>query len=165
MAIHDSVQSMLSESLQEMIFVAKYCIESQKNDIWGSSGCYGYPAAIILLSVVDSIGSYILKGNIKNRFKILNYTEYYNLKLDDDTLEIVYDYYRNTLFHHSVLTPNIMLDIGQPNEKIIQKINSRYLLRLRPFYDISDIVVNKFLNNNLSMFVNNKTIENIQKKI
>jgi hypothetical protein len=131
---------------------------------WPAPGCYSYPAALILLSIVDSVGFYVEQGNIKNHFKILNNTEYYNLGLDNNALKIVYDHYRNTPFHHSVLAPNVILDIGQPDEKIIQEINSKYLLKLVPFYNISDIVVNKFLNNP-SVLVDNKTIKNIQKKI
>ena len=54
MAIHPNLQSMLRESLPEMLLVAKYCIEFRKDtSIWSASGCYGYPAALILLSIAD----------------------------------------------------------------------------------------------------------------
>ena len=72
MAIHPNTQSMLYESLPEMLLVAKYCIEFRKDtSIWPAPGCYGYPAALILLSIVDSIGSYVENGNVENHFKIL----------------------------------------------------------------------------------------------
>ena len=148
-----------------MLLVAKYCIEFRKDKSWPTpGGCYGFPAALILLSIADSIGSYIEQGNVKNHFKILNNEGYYSLELDNDTLEVIRKYYRDTLSHHTVLTPSIMLDIGQANDKVIQRIKCKYLLRLVPFYSISVVVVNKFLNNP-SVFVNNRTIENIRKKI
>lgn len=53
MAIHSNLQSMLNESLPEMLLVAKYSVEFQKDtNIWPAPGCYGYPAAILLLSTL-----------------------------------------------------------------------------------------------------------------
>lgn len=165
MAIHPNTQSMLYESLPEMLLVAKYCIEFRKDtSLWPAPGCYGYPAALILLSIVDSVGSYVENSNVENHFKILNNKDYYNLNLDDGTIKVVYNYYRNTLSHHTVLTPNIVLDIGQPVDKMIQKNNDIYILKLVPFYNISVLAVNKLLNDT-KILQNNKTIENIEKKI
>lgn len=164
MAIHDSTASMLEESLTEMLLVAKYCIEfRKKSPPWPVIGCYGYPAALILLSVVDSIGSYIKKGNVENHFKILNDINYYNLNLDPNSVTAIYKSYRNTLSHNAVLTPNVILDIGKSGEDVIQKNNNRYLLRLVPFYEITDIVVKKFLKDK-SILINNDTIKDITKK-
>lgn len=156
---------MLQESLTEMLLVAKYCIEFRKEvPPWSAPGCYGYPAALILLSIADSIGSYVEQGNVENHFKILNNKDYYNLNLDNEALRAVYDYYRNTLSHNAVLAPNVVLDIGQNNEMVIQKTNNSYLLKLVPLFNVSAIAVNNFLNNP-SVLINNKTIENIQRKL
>jgi len=163
MAIHPNTQSMLYESLPEMLLVAKYCIEFRKDSIWPAHGCYGYPAALILLSVADSVGSYVEKGNVENHFKILNNKDYYNLNLDEDAIKVVYNYYRNTLSHHSVLTPNIVLDIGQAGDKVFEKIDSVFVLKLIPLYNLSVISVNKLLNNP-QVLLNNITIQNIEKK-
>ena len=156
---------MLYESLPEFLLVAKYCIEFRKDtSLWPAPGCYGYPAALILLSIVDSIGSYVENGNVENHFKILNNTEYYDLGLDEESLRVIYNYYRNTLSHHSVLTPNVVLDIGQPGDTIFEKINSIFILKLAPFYDLSVLSVNKLLNNP-QVLSNNITIKNIEKKL
>lgn len=164
MAIHDSIPSMLQESLQEMLLVAKYCIEFRKKvPPWPYPGCYGYPATLILLSIADGIGSYVEQGKVENHFKILNNQNYYNLDLDKRTLRAIYDYYRNTLSHNAVLAPNVVLDIGQPTENVIEKINGSYLLKLVPLYNISTVAVNIFLNNP-AVLVNNKTINIIQRK-
>ncbi|MFA5879988.1 MAG: hypothetical protein WC860_07430 [Candidatus Margulisiibacteriota bacterium] len=156
---------MLNESLPEMLLVAKYCVEFRKDpNQWLSEGCYGYPAALILLSIVDSIGSYIEQGSVANHFSILNNQEYYNLNLEQSTIKVIYNYYRNTLSHHTVLTKNIALDIGQIGDNLIDKVNNCYILKLVPFYNISVDVINKFLNNP-EILKNNKTIEYINKKI
>lgn len=165
MAIHNSVPSMLKESLPEMLLVAKYCIEFKKESPpWPAQGCYGYPAALVLLCIADSIGSYVKKGNVKNHFKIFNNKDYYSLELDSLSLKVLYDYYRNTLVHNAVLAPEIILDIGQSGEDVIQKINGNYLLKLLPLYEVSVIAVNKLFNDPKTL-TNNTTIDNINKKI
>jgi len=155
---------MLRESLPEMLMVAKYCIEFRKDtSIWPAPGCYGYPAALILLSIVDSIGSYVEKGNVENHFKILNNNDYYNLKLSAEVLRAIYDYYRNSLSHNSVLTPGVILNIGQQEDDMIQKIDDTYVLSLIPFYGLSVHAVNQLLNHP-TVLQNNQTIKNINKK-
>ena len=99
MATHLDIKSMLYESLPEMLLVAKYCIEYRKDkNIWSVSGCYGYPAALLLLSIVDSIGSYIEngKGNIDKRFKVLNNDVYYGLNLTDQELQKIRRFKRSS---------------------------------------------------------------------
>jgi len=161
MAIHPSLQSMLNESLPEMLLVAKYCIEFRKDThIWSAPGCYGYPAALLLLSIADSIGSYVEQGKVENHFKILNNKDYYGLNLNDEEIRIVFDNYRNLLSHHTVMSTNVGLNIGSPNDPILQNQNGRYWLNLIPFYNVSVQAVNSFLNNPQAL-KNNQTILNI----
>ena len=62
MAVHKIPSSMLKESLPETLKAATFCSEYRKtDDTWGdykTGGCLGYPAAILLFSIIDSIGSY-----------------------------------------------------------------------------------------------------------
>lgn len=164
MAIHPDIPSMLQESLPEMLLTAKYCIEFQKDTkIWPAPGCYGYPAALLLLSIADSIGSYIEKGNVQNHFKILQNSEYYDLTITDTDIQTLYDNYRNLLAHNSVIAINVILSIGSATDLVIQKRGELYLLNLVPLYNSSVKAVQVFLNNPQAL-INNKTIENIEKK-
>jgi hypothetical protein len=164
MATHPNLRSMLNESLPEMLLVAKYSIEFQKDTkIWPDPGCYGYPAALLLLSIADSIGSYVEKGNVKNHFKVLNNPAYYRLSLSDKEIEIMFDNYRNLLSHHSVLSTSVGLSIGSANDPVLQNKNSRYWLNLVPFYNASVKAVNSLLSNT-KVLDNNQTILNIYKK-
>ena len=156
---------MLRESLAEMLLVAKFCIEFRKDiKVWPAPGCYGYPAALLLLSIADSIGSYIEKGNTKKHFKILNNVDYYGLNLNDNELRIICDNYRNLLSHNTVIAINVGLDIGSVNDSVLQKRDSRYWLNLIPFYSISVKAVSYFLSNS-NVLKNNLTIENIYKRL
>lgn len=162
--LHPGLQSMLRESLPEMLLVAKYSIEFPKNtNIWPAPGCYGYPAALLLLSITDSIGSYVEQGNIENHFKILNNNDYYGLNLSIEKIRIIFDDYRNLLAHNTVISSNVGLNIGSPNDLVLQSQNNRYWLNLVPFYNLSIKAVNAFLNNPI-ILDNNRTILNISKK-
>lgn len=163
MAIHQDIPSMLQESLPEMLLVAKYCIEFHKDTIiWPAPGCYGYPAALLLLSIVDSIGSYVEKGGVENHFRILKNSDYYGLNLSDDKLKIVYNY-RNLLSHNTVIATNVGLSIGSISDPVLQSQNGSHLLNLIPLYNVSVKAVNVFLANP-NVLKNNQTIENIYKK-
>ena len=162
--LHPNLQSMLYESLPEMLLVAKYSVEFSKDTkIWPAPGCYGYPAALLLLSITDSIGSYIEQGNVKNHFKILNNSDYYGLNLSDEEIKIIFDDYRNLLTHNTVVSTNVGLNIGSSNDPVLQNQNNRYWLNLVPFYNFSVKAVNAFLNNPHALN-NNQTILNISKR-
>lgn len=164
MAIHKNIPSMLQESLPEMLLVAKYCIEFRKNiNIWPAPGCYGYPSALLLLSIADSIGSYIEKGSVENHFKVLNNPVYYRLSLGANELKIIYNNYRNLLSHNTAMATNVGLDIGLSSSPVLESQNGLYLLNLVPFYDVSVRAVNALLNNP-DILKDNQTVDNIYKK-
>jgi len=164
MAIHQNIPSMLQESLQEMLLVAKYCIEFRKDtNIWPAPGCYGYPSALLLLSITDSIGSYVEKGSVENHFKVLNNSAYYGLSLSNNELKIIYNNYRNLLCHNTAMATNVGLDIGLTSSPVLQSQNGLYLLNLVPFYNVSVKAVNALLSNP-DMLKNNQTIADIYKK-
>jgi hypothetical protein len=146
MALHPNTNSMLKESLSEMILVAEYCINFRKDSrMWGSDGCYGYPAAVLLLSIVDSIGSYVLGGTVRKHFDILNSSNYYNLGLSSNSIKIIYEDYRCRLTHNTVMEPEIFLAIGGKNNKVFELLNDKPHLNLVPFLEISKKSVKDFL--------------------
>ncbi len=157
MAIHDSPQSMLYESLPEMLAIAEYCLTFSKDpEIWASPGCYGIPAALLLLSIVDSIGSYIRDGDVFNHFAILNDKNYYNQNFSTEDLRILYNY-RNKLSHNSSMSMFVGLKNDPSSRIILEEISGRYWLNLTPFFNISVVAVNKFLLYP-EFVINNKTI-------
>lgn len=139
---------MLQESLTELIAVAEYCINFRKDKYkWGSEGCYGYPAAILLLSVADSIGSHVLGGSTRNHFNILNHKDYYDLKLKPIEITLIYKNYRCQLTHESTLAVNNILSLGEKLDPIFIGNNENPQLNLAPFLELSKKVVAKFLSN------------------
>src|ERR1700731_758955 len=122
MAIHINTSSMLKESLDESIEAARYCVYYSKTDQKGekfkTGGCLGYPAGILLFSVIDTIGSYFRKDNNViieidgkksainatgwEHFKILN-SKYFNQSLPSNYIKELYNKFRSSLTHNSVL--------------------------------------------------------------
>jgi len=137
---------MLKESLPELVKVAEYCINFRKDPkIWHSHGCYGYPAAILLLAIVDSIGFYVIGGKVREHFNILKHKNYYNLNLKKKDIDRIYENYRCSLTHNAVLEVNVVLDIGKANDAVFEYKNTIPYINLLPFLNVTKNVVGKFL--------------------
>ncbi len=138
----------MKESLQEMIEVARYCIEYDKTKRWGYPGCYGYPGALLLLCIADAIGAEIMGGgsDTKQHFKILNHKDYYNLRLGEIETEFMRHDYRNMLAHNSQIGYAVAMRPGRQDGPIIEKISGTTFLNLKPFLLLSESVLDKFLN-------------------
>lgn len=128
MAKHDSPASMLKESLDESLEAARFCADYKKTDKkWGefsTGGCLGYPSAILLFSLVDTIGSYFRKdksfvimingkpetidGLDWEHFKILN-SKYFNQNLSAEFIQQLYRKFRSCLTHNSVLGSDTLM--------------------------------------------------------
>ena len=156
---------MLCESLPEMYLVAKYCVEFRKDtNLWHTPGCYGYPATLLLLSIADSLGSYVIDTReVKKHFDILNHSEYYNLGLKDEEITTIYNKFRNLLSHNSVLAPEAILAIGVQTDLVYEKKNGKPYLNLVPFLEKTRESLQKFLSNS-TIVTNSKQLQNILKK-
>ncbi len=166
MAIHASPESMLVESLREYFFVAEMCIQSRKDpQQFGTGaeyGCYGYPAGLLLLSIADCIGSYVLKGN---NFNILRESKYYNLPLSEKDVKIIDEYYRNSLVHNGLLIPGVALEIGSDTDAVyLVRHDGMPTLRLTPFLNATRIALETFFKENLPSLKDSKTMKRIKDK-
>ncbi len=146
MAIHSSHRSMIRESLPEFLEVAEYCISYRKDPAkWGSEGCYGYPANVLLLAIVDAIGSYVIGGRTRPHFDILNHQEFYNLGLSAAAIDRIYEAYRCLGTHNAVLGRDVILNIGNPSDPVYIEKDQLSFLNLVPFLTLSKQVVRRFL--------------------
>jgi len=165
MAIHPNTASMLKESASEMLHVAEYCINYRKDAQWEANqvgGCLGYPAAVMLFSLVDMIGSFhegdqtlqiSINGQMKTiasdgyqHFFILN-SHYYELALTEDQIKIVYKNFRSKLVHNLAMPPEHTLSIGENETKSFEFQANNTRVNLKPFFDISKTAVSAFIQN------------------
>ncbi len=161
---------MLTESLAESLESAKFCIEYKKNDKskWGkfaTGGCLGYPGAILLFSIVDSIGSYFRKDasfkiqidgkptSIKSdgweHFKILN-SDYFGQNLPEEFIKKLYSKFRSFLTHNHVLgKETYLMPSNELNLPFLKQKNQKgdeiYFVSLKELCELCDKAVIKFL--------------------
>ncbi len=169
MAIHSTTASMLKESLPELLYAAKFCAKYRKDcHVWGkfkTGGCLGFPAAILLFSIVDSIGSYfrgnknieitidskptLIKGTGSEHFKILN-SKYFNQDLSGDCIEALYEKFRSLLVHNSAIGKNTSMNIsnggyGGPFQEMTIKTEKIYYIYINEFCDLCEEAINEFI--------------------
>jgi len=163
MAVHESIPSMLRESLQEYLHVAEFCITYRKDIAWGSNqvgGCLGYPGAALMFCIVDAIGSYyrgredfIVKIDGKNRkikndsyhhFFVLN-SEYYKQQLTEDAIKKLHENYRSLLLHNAALPMDHILFICEQSPFPFPVLNNRPHVNVTAFLQISKEAVVLFL--------------------
>lgn len=164
MAQHDSIPSLLRESVTEYLVVADFCINYRKDsNVWGYGGCFGYPAALLLLSITDAIGTYVLDGTVKNHFNILNHKDYYNLNLSTKDLELIYTDHRCLLAHNAALSLKVGLSIGDGEVDVVKYKDSTMYLNLLPFLELTKKVVGNFLGNVDKITADSEIIKKILK--
>ena len=179
MALHSTPASMLKESLHEILEASKYCIEYKKDDPekWKeltSNGCLGYPGAILLFSIVDSIGSYYrqnksftieVDGKSKfissdgwQHFLILN-SKYFNQNLSEKFIKVLYAKFRSCLTHNSVLGKDARMEPENSNgmafyEGLNEKKEFRYIISMKEFWILCEMAIKEF-NNDIDAIVPN----------
>lgn len=102
------------------------------------------------MSIVDAIGSYVLEGDTRNHFNILNEPDYYNLNLSEDHLRLLYKHHRCLLNHNARLSYRIGLSIETDESNVIKErkegLEDKLYLNLRPFLILTEKVIEKFFN-------------------
>lgn len=162
MVTHSNLTSMIRESLPEYLLVAEYCVQFEKDAMWPKrqiGGCLGYPAAVMLFSILDTIGSFhrgtdlrmMIDGkarDIRNEgfqhFFALN-SEYYGQALDEFTIKKLYDNFRNLLIHNASLAPLHFLIKDPIGKDAFLKSADGIKVNVSAFVEISRAAVQKFL--------------------
>lgn len=122
----------IAEAIKESMTIIEYCLH--KNKLSGlqsddySKSCYGYPAAILLFSIIDTIGSFFrgsqLRINVDSKERkisgtndhllILNHKRMFDLDLTEITIKDLYSTYRCKLTHnHALPFSNYLINCSQ----------------------------------------------------
>ena len=120
MAVHRDLASMLRESLPQYLQAAKLLMATRAIP---GPGVLGYPAAVLLFSVIDAIGSFHrgdrgvqirIDNTIRwikktsDHFLILN-GSYFHQTYSKSLLDRIYGQARCVLSHNAALAPNTVL--------------------------------------------------------
>lgn len=129
MAIHPNANSLTAEVIEEYLDIANLCIATTKQD----GGIYGYPATLLLLCVINALGSSLIVGN--EPFRVLKEAPF-NCRLDNRQIKQLEQWYRNLLAHNGMIAPGTCLspeDRGAPfafssDEPVLIRVKSLYNL-------------------------------------
>ena len=127
MGVHNDLPSMSREAIEEYLAIAHHCVTTNKSD----GGLYGYPAALLLFSVVDALSNYARhpKHSFGAMKSILP-------KLSDRQIRQLAQWYRHLLSHQAVIMPGTIMSpeaIGDPIE--MNNDGEPTLIRVKPLYE------------------------------
>lgn len=123
--VYQNVVSVATEAIDEYIAIAEYCLDTVKP---GSGGVYGFPAVLLLFSVVDALSNFL--GYPEHSFGALKELE---PKLSNPQVKSLKEWFRNPPSHQAMIMPGTMLSLeeGEPFEFAGDEPSH---IRLRPFF-------------------------------
>jgi len=165
MAIHNKQAHQQIEALLENIKVIDFCLHYNKTNELVQTDftvpCLGYPAAILLFSVIDTMGSFFRGSDstiqvgselkkietASDHFIILNHNILFNLNLSGKTIFDFYSTYRSKLTHNNSLPVNNFLIANSASDKIFT-LNSNYeieVINLVALFKVVESATNIFI--------------------
>jgi hypothetical protein len=109
MALASSLRDLGTEAIEEYLDIADYCVRTRKGS---GSGIYGYPAALLLLCVVDAIGQSFQGPSRHTELSVLANplaNSLFGLTLTTHQTTKLANWYRHKLAHAAIMTPGVYL--------------------------------------------------------
>jgi len=125
MAIHPNLWALAEEAVEEYLTTVRWCLDYRKED----GGCLGYPAALLMLCIVNALGTYLRNEQVTiegtrqritegEPFRVLNH-DVFNQNMTNDQIKIIEHTYRNLLSHNAMLAPNSWLVPGTADRAFV----------------------------------------------
>ena len=168
MALHTKVDEHVIENLKEFLKLAEIGLSSRKCDLDGDfqkdKGCLGAPAAALLFSIVDAIGSYHrgdygLKVSNHRRpyidqdgyvqFFILN-SRYFGQTLSDEEVQFLYGQYRSNLSHSAAVSGGVLIYNEHEAEAFPLRNGARFV-NLHALYELTKGALHSFIQESQSV--------------
>jgi hypothetical protein len=105
MALHGDLKALSIEAVDEYLDVINFCLLNRKP----TGGIFGYPAALLLLCVVDAIGHSLNIGSGHTRLEVLNHSVFGSLGLNKGQFKSLKEWFRNPLAHGGVIAEQVFL--------------------------------------------------------
>ncbi|MGH9562694.1 MAG: hypothetical protein ACRD3S_14680 [Terracidiphilus sp.] len=129
MTIHPNVNGLTIEAIEEYLDIAKFCISSKKQD----GGIYGYPATLLLFSVINAIGESQTAGN--EPFRVLK-EKPFGCQLNDRQIKKLEQWYRNLLTHNGMIAPGACLSPEDRGDPFKFDRDEPVMIRVKPLYTL-----------------------------
>jgi hypothetical protein len=114
---------------------------------WGHPGVLGFPASVLLLSFIDSVGFLLCIKGTKNdngpesnpglSFEIVRNKNYFKPTLSKKQKEALYSTYRGYLIHQATLSVNTRIVYSKPSGNVIiqKETDGTWSLHLDALYE------------------------------
>lgn len=176
MAKHNSISELQLAAMQETLDACRILLADENlsnalflsNDKFVNTCRYGYPAALLLFSFIDAVGSLHDIGKYKKSFRVLNTDIFGSQNLSIKACDNLYDKYRSELSHTLILPHNTFLIysselpqafiLPQNNQNEIQQVN------LYQLYNLCVVAFQKFREKHTDIFSKSKALEHILSK-
>ena len=151
MPVFESLPELLAASLREYIESSKLALEYQKDETWKGAGCLGFASALLLMSVVDTIGSYLRRSDVTveidgvsrridgdgfKHFFVLNVPDAFGQSLSHAEIKQLYDTYRSPLSHNAAIAFSNALIADGSSEVPFPIVNGRRVVNLVPLHNL-----------------------------
>ena len=128
MAYHKVPDDMVVEAVDEYLLLAEHGINYQKL----GGGVLGYPAALLLLSVIDILGSYAV--STKEHFQVLR-QPCVGLALTTQQVKDVEHWYRNLLAHNGFVALGALMRADETGDPFVLAENGQpTMVRVKPLF-------------------------------
>jgi hypothetical protein len=114
MAIHQKLDDLAAEVVEEYLLAAEQCMAFRKQS---DGGRLGYPAALLLFCVIEAL-AHSRKPKTGEPFRFLT-EQPFNLNLTAPQIKNIEQWFRNLLVHNAIIAPGTLLagdDVGEPFE-------------------------------------------------
>lgn len=144
-------------ALEENLLVAKFCLlhkKDENSDNYEDGDVFGFPAAILLLNIIDTIGGYSIKENGWNHFNILNGEIFENQKLLPTEVKDLYNAFRDPLIHNNILLRGFHCS---PDGGVFSKVGNKVdSINLSKLCDLCERAIGRFKETITEDTINNK---------
>ena len=179
MALHRKVEDHVIENLKEFLKLAEIGLSTRKADLDGDmvkdEGCLGAPAAVLLFSIIDAIGSYHrgdYKLKIKNhrrpyidddgyvQFFILN-SHYFGQDLTWEEVAYIYGQYRSNLTHNAALNAGVLI-YNREEPDLFPVRNGARVVNLYALYNATRAALRTFIDLSQGVIAGSRAVKNLK---
>jgi len=164
MAVHPNPWSLAAETIEEYLLAARHCLSYKKLD----GGCLGYPSVLLLLCVVNALGTYLRDRSVRidgkntpiargEPFRVLNHS-LFGLKLAEKEIKKIEARYRNMLAHNGMIATQSWLLPGKGSKPFIFE-QEHVAVYVESFYDLVVAAWKNFDKSDIQTAVEKKIIK------
>lgn len=179
MALHKKVDEHVIENLKEFLKLAEIGLSTRKADLDGDmvkdEGCLGSPAAVLLFSIIDAIGSYhrgdrdlkvtnhrrpYIDDDGRVHFFVLN-SHYFGQNLTGQEVQYLYSQYRSDLIHNAAVNAGVLI-YNKDERELFPVRNGARIVNLYALFHATRAALDAFIDASRTVIAGSRTVRNLR---